>query len=100
MNLVEVRKLIDANEVVVFGKGDKGEPGGGETAEVQGIFDELVPEYVMVNTSGDREGWREVLGEITDYPDLPQVFIQGKFIGGCDTICEMEEEGELEEMFH
>lgn len=99
MTLDEVRKLIQSNAVVIFGKGDKGEPRCGFTAQVQEIFDEIAPDYVMINVLDDKEGWREVLSELTDWPTFPQVFINGDFIGGCDIVCAMEEEGELEELF-
>ncbi len=99
MNIEEVRKVISTNDVVIFGKGKKGEPECGDTAEVQGIFDELAPEYIMIDILDDKEGWDELLSEITDWTSFPQVFLQGEFIGGSNEVMQLEEEGILEEKF-
>lgn len=89
-----IKTLISSSPVVIFGKGEKHQPYCGFTANVQNIFDEVFPEYEMVNVLGNRE-LRQEMKVFSDWPTFPQVYIHGEFIGGGDIVQEMYEEGEL-----
>lgn len=92
----EIQDIIENNAVVVFGKGEKDMPRCGFTANMQHIFDEVYPEYIMVNILGDPE-FAQLMCKISDWPTFPQIYIHGEFIGGGDIITEMYEDGELSE---
>ena len=83
--------------VIVFGKGEKNKPYCGFTANVQNIFDDVFPEYEMINILGKKE-LRESMKIFSDWPTFPQVYIHGEFIGGGDIVTEMYENGELKEL--
>lgn len=93
----EIQELIDEHIIVVFGKGEKDAPRCGFTANVQGIFDDVYPEYTMVDILGDTD-LQQTLCKFSDWPTFPQIYIKGEFIGGGDIITEMYEEGELKDM--
>jgi len=93
----EIINLTKKSTVVVFGKGEKNKPYCGFTANMQNIFDDAFPEYEMINILGNRD-LREAMKTFSDWPTFPQVYINGKFIGGGDIIQEMYEEKELEEL--
>ena len=90
----EIQKIITSEKVVIFGKGEKNEPRCGFTQQVQHIFDDVYPEYKMMNVLGNRE-LRQKMKIFSDWPTFPQIYINGKFIGGGDICQEMYEEGEL-----
>jgi len=92
-----IKTLITDSPVVIFGKGEKHQPYCGFTANVQNIFDDVYPEYTMVNILGNRE-LRQEMKVFSDWPTFPQVYIHGEFIGGGDIVQEMYEEGELSKM--
>ncbi len=94
----EIQNIIDSNPVVIFGKGAKGSPRCGFTARVQNIFDELAPNYVAIDVLEDLSAWRQVMTKFSDWPTFPQVYVKGEFIGGCDIILEIYENGELQKM--
>lgn len=90
----EIRQLIAAHPIVIFGKGEKGQPFCGFTAQVQGVFDDLGLDYHMVNILND-QALRAEMKVFSDWPTFPQVYLNGEFIGGCDIIVEMHEKGQL-----
>jgi monothiol glutaredoxin len=91
----EIQKIIDSEKVVIFGKGEKHEPRCGFTMNVQNIFDDVYPDYKMVNVLGNRE-LREEMKTFSDWPTFPQIYVNGEFIGGGDIAQEMYEGGEFE----
>ncbi len=97
MTTDELKKLTQLAKVVVFGKGEKNKPYCGFTANMQNIFDDVFPEYEMVNVLGNKEV-RNGMKDFSDWPTFPQIYIHGEFIGGGDIITEMYEEGELKEL--
>jgi glutaredoxin-related protein len=99
MNREDTKVLLENNDVVIFGEGEKGEPISGPTAQVQEIFDELAPDYIMVNVADDKDAWEEILSEIVDeWNEFPVVFVHGRSISDFEEVIRLEEEGELEEM--
>lgn len=91
----QIEAKIASAKVVIFGKGEKHEPQCGFTANVQNIFDDVFPDYEMVNILTDR-GLREEIKTFSSWPTFPQIYIDGEFIGGGDIAAEMYDEGELD----
>lgn len=89
-----IQKLIDENEVLVFMKGTRHLPQCGFSAQVVQILDEFLPEYGTVNVLADAE-LRQGIKEFSDWPTIPQVYVKGEFIGGCDIVRDMFQSGEL-----
>lgn len=89
-----IQKVIDDNEVVVFMKGTRHLPQCGFSAQVVQILDELLPEYATVNVLADAE-LRSGIKEFSDWPTIPQVYVKGEFVGGCDIVRDMYASGEL-----
>jgi monothiol glutaredoxin len=94
------RQKIDQNvkghPVVLFMKGTPEAPRCGFSATVAGILDELVGKYKTVDVLSDAQ-IREGIKEYSDWPTIPQLYIKGEFVGGCDLVREMYENGELHE---
>ena len=90
----EIKALIASNPIVVFGKGEQGQPMCGFTAKVQNVFEDLDLEYAMVNILKDSD-LRAEMKTFSDWPTFPQVYLNGEFIGGCDIVLEMHENGQF-----
>jgi monothiol glutaredoxin len=96
--LGKVQELTEKNPVVIFMKGTPQFPQCGFSARaVQVLQAAGVKNLVGIDVLSDDPLW-EALEEYTKWPTVPQIFIQGKFIGGCDIVTEMYERGELEEL--
>ena len=89
-----IESLIGSDRVVVFMKGNRGAPQCGFSAQVVQILDAHLPAYTTVDVLQDPE-LRQGIKEFTNWPTIPQVFVGGKFIGGCDIVREMHARGEL-----
>lgn len=89
-----IQQLIDDNEVVVFMKGTRQVPQCGFSAQVVQILEEYLPEYATVNVLADPEV-RQGIKEFSDWPTIPQVYVKGEFVGGCDILRDMHGSGEL-----
>ncbi len=87
---------IDDHPIVLFMKGTPAAPRCGFSATVAGILDELVGEYRTVDVLSD-SSIREGIKAFSDWPTIPQLYVKGEFVGGCDLVREMYESGELEE---
>ncbi len=90
-----ISELIDNNRVVLFMKGTRNFPQCGFSATVVQILNELLPEYHTVNVLKDPD-IREGIKELSSWPTIPQLYIGGKFVGGCDIVREMYVAGELQ----
>jgi monothiol glutaredoxin len=94
----QVRERIDSiiasDEVVLFMKGTRTFPQCGFSATVVQILSTLVPNYTTVNVLSDPE-IRQGIKDFSDWPTIPQLYVKGEFIGGCDIVREMYESGEL-----
>lgn len=90
----EFEKEIAENDIVVYMKGDQRVPMCGFSATVVAVFQRLGAKFYDVNVLASNEV-REGIKQFSDWPTLPQVYIKGEFIGGCDIIREMYENGEL-----
>ena len=90
-----IQSLIDGDSVVLFMKGHRQMPQCGFSAQVVQILDSLIPEYTTVNVLEDPE-IRQGIKDFSSWPTIPQLYVRGEFIGGCDIITEMYQAGELQ----
>jgi monothiol glutaredoxin len=86
--------LVKAHRVVLFMKGNRRSPACGFSAQVVGILDELVPAYETVDVLSSPEV-RDGIKEYSRWPTIPQLYVDGQFVGGCDIVKEMHAKGEL-----
>ncbi|MDA2919323.1 Grx4 family monothiol glutaredoxin [Desulfobacterota bacterium AH_259_B03_O07] len=91
----KIRSQIDQNRVILYMKGTKEMPQCGFSAKVVQMINSYGVPYETVDVLGDPE-IRQGIKEISNWPTIPQLYINGKFIGGCDICIEMDERGELE----
>ena len=93
----EIKKLIDANSVCLFMKGVPDAPQCGFSMTVSNILKHLNVDFKGVNVLED-QNLRQGIKEYSDWPTIPQLYIKGEFIGGCDIVKEMFENGELKSL--
>ena len=86
--------LVKKNDVVLFMKGNPQAPQCGFSAQVVRILGEYLPAYESVNVLAD-PAVRDGIKEYSDWPTIPQLYVKGEFIGGCDIVREMFQSGEL-----
>lgn len=86
---------ITDNSVVLFMKGTSQAPQCGFSSKVAGILNYMGVEYKDVNVLAD-EGVRQGIKDFSDWPTIPQLYVKGEFVGGCDIIIEMTISGELD----
>jgi monothiol glutaredoxin len=89
-----IDELVKSNRVVLFMKGNRGAPACGFSATVVEILDQYLPEYETVNVLSDA-AIRDGVKEYASWPTIPQLFVNGEFLGGCDIVREMDAKGEL-----
>ena len=90
-----IRKTISANDVVLFMKGRKGMAQCGFSHQLDTILGHLGVDYKDVNVLEDMSV-REGIKSFTNWPTIPQLYIKGEFVGGCDIVREMFQQGELQ----
>ena len=88
--------LVQGNNVVLFMKGSALFPQCGFSSRAVAILDHLEVPYETVDVLQDQE-IRQGIKEFSDWPTIPQLYVKGEFIGGCDIIREMFQTGELQE---
>ena len=93
----EIQEIVDNNDVVLFMKGSKDFPQCGFSAAVSHILSKLNISFFDINVLQNME-LREAIKEFSDWPTIPQLYIKGEFIGGCDIVKEMYESGELQSL--
>jgi len=91
-----IEKSIRDHEVVLFMKGSRGAPQCGFSARVVQILDSLLPDYQTLNVLSDPR-LRDGIKEFSSWPTIPQLYVRGEFVGGCDIVSELFESGELEQ---
>ena len=89
-----IKKEIENNEVCLFMKGTPDQPQCGFSLAVSNVLKHLDVKFKGINVLEDNE-IREGIKEFSEWPTIPQLYIKGEFIGGCDIIKEMYENGEL-----
>lgn len=94
-NIIE--NQIKNNNIVLYMKGTKEMPSCGFSSAVVNILNKFNLDYITVNVLDDAE-IREAIKQYTNWPTLPQLYVMGEFIGGCDIVREMHKSGEFEEL--
>jgi|TARA_X000000950_G_scaffold21304_1_gene22923 monothiol glutaredoxin len=98
MNINEhIKNTIDNNDIVLFMKGTPDAPQCGFSMAVSNILRVSKVDFVGVNVLAD-QSLREGIKVFSDWPTIPQLYVKGEFIGGCDIVKEMYESGELKEV--
>ncbi len=100
--MTDAKQIIDdtvkANDVVLYMKGTKSMPQCGFSSKVAGVLNYMGVDYSDVNVLAD-ENIRQGIKEYSDWPTIPQLYVKGEFVGGCDIITEMTLSGELDQLF-
>ena len=92
----EITNTLESNEVVLFMKGNRRSPQCGFSATVVGILDSMLGDYHTVDVLSEPEV-RDGIKTFSSWPTIPQLYVKGEFVGGCDIIQEMMGSGELYE---
>ena len=92
-----IRKAVAGDDVVLFMKGNKNSPQCGFSAQVIQILGHLGLAYKDVNVLDDMS-IREGIKSFSNWPTIPQLYVKGEFVGGCDIIREMFQAGELQQL--
>jgi len=93
-----IKKTVTENDVVLFMKGTKTMPQCGFSSRVAGVLNFMGVDYADVNVLAD-EDVRQGIKEYSDWPTIPQLYVKGEFVGGCDIVTEMTLSGELDQLF-
>ncbi len=94
----QIKEQITAHDVVLFMKGTKAMPQCGFSSRVAGVLNYMGVDFADVNVLAD-EGIRQGIKDFSDWPTIPQLYVKGEFVGGCDIITEMTLSGELDALF-
>jgi monothiol glutaredoxin len=93
-----IRADIAAHDVVLYMKGTKEMPQCGFSSRVAGVLNYLGVAYKDVNVLADPDV-RQAIKDFSDWPTIPQLYVKGEFVGGCDIVTEMTLSGELDQLF-
>ncbi len=93
----KIKTIIDSNNIVLFMKGTPEAPQCGFSMAVLNILKYLKVKFEGINVLANDE-IRQGIKNYTDWPTIPQLYINGEFVGGCDIVKEMFEKGELKEL--
>jgi monothiol glutaredoxin len=94
----QIQETITSNDVVLFMKGTKSIPQCGFSSRVAGVLNFMGVDFADVNVLADEE-IRQGVKDFSDWPTIPQLYVKGEFVGGCDIITEMTLSGELDTLF-
>jgi monothiol glutaredoxin len=93
-----IRDTVTKNDVVLFMKGTKMMPQCGFSSRVAGVLNFMGVEFADVNVLADAD-IRQGIKDYSDWPTIPQLYVKGEFVGGCDIVTEMTLSGELDALF-
>ena len=93
-----IGNAVKSNDVVLFMKGTPDQPQCGFSGRVVKMLDYLGVHYAGVNVL-QSDDLRDGIKQFSDWPTIPQLYVKGEFVGGCDIITEMFQNGELEDTF-
>ena len=94
----QIKDTVTANDVVLFMKGTSSMPQCGFSSRVAGVLNFMGVAYKDVNVLAD-EDIRQGIKDYSDWPTIPQLYVKGEFVGGCDIVTEMTLSGELDQLF-
>lgn len=93
-----IQDTVNSNDVVLFMKGTSSMPQCGFSSRVAGVLNYMGVQYRDVNVLAD-EGLRDGIKSFSNWPTIPQLYVKGEFVGGCDIVTEMTLSGELDRLF-
>ena len=96
--LDQIRETVTGNDVVLYMKGTKTMPQCGFSSRIAGVLNYIGVDFVDVNVLADADV-RQGIKDFSDWPTIPQLYVKGEFIGGCDITREMFQAGELQQLF-
>ena len=91
----KIRETVTSNDVVLFMKGTASMPQCGFSSQIVGILNYMGVEYHDVNVLAD-DAIRQGIKDYSDWPTIPQLYVKGEFVGGCDIVRDMTLSGELD----
>jgi len=94
-----IKSEVSENDVVLYMKGTKVFPQCGFSALVANVLNSMEIDYLSVNVPED-DDIRQGIKDYSNWPTIPQLYIKGEFIGGCDIVKEMFESGELQDLLN
>ena len=94
----QIKDTVSSNDVVLFMKGTKSMPQCGFSSRVAGVLNYMGVDFEDVNVLAD-DTLRQGIKDYSDWPTIPQLYVKGEFVGGCDIITEMTLSGELDTLF-
>ncbi len=94
----KIKTIINSNNIVLFMKGTPEAPQCGFSMAVSNILKHLKVKFEGINVLENNE-IRQGIKDYTDWPTIPQLYVKGEFVGGCDIVKEMFEKGELKKLF-
>ena len=92
-----IQDLIDQNDVVLFMKGTREMPQCGFSSRVAGVLNYMAVPYQDIDVLKDAD-IRQGIKDFSDWPTIPQLYVKGEFVGGCDIVTEMTLSGELDQL--
>ena len=93
-----IKNMIEENDICLFMKGTPDSPQCGFSMAVVNILKHMSVDYKGINVL-ENDHLRQGIKDYSDWPTIPQLYVKGEFIGGCDIVKEMFEKGELKELF-
>ena len=93
----KIKNIIDSNNIVLFMKGTTDAPQCGFSMAVSNILKHFKVNFEGVNVLTSNE-LRQGIKDYSDWPTIPQLYVKGEFVGGCDIVKEMFEKGELKKL--
>jgi len=94
----QIKNTVTQNDVVLFMKGTKMMPQCGFSSKVAGVLNYMGVEFADVDVLADAD-IRQGIKDYSDWPTIPQLYVKGEFVGGCDIVTEMTLSGELDALF-
>ncbi len=94
----QIKDAVTTNDVVLFMKGTKAMPQCGFSSRVAGVLTYMGVDFADVNVLAD-DAIRQGIKDYSEWPTVPQLYVKGEFVGGCDIITEMTISGELDQLF-
>ena len=99
MNIKDnLKKTIETNDACLFMKGTPDAPQCGFSMAVSNLLKHLNVKFIGINVL-ESEELRQGIKDFSDWPTIPQLYVKGEFIGGCDIVKEMFEKGDLKNLF-
>ena len=93
----KIKSIIENNDVCLFMKGTANSPQCGFSTAVANVLKHLKVNFKDINVLED-ENLRQGIKDFSDWPTIPQLYVKGEFIGGCDIVKDMFEKGELKKV--